>query len=79
MITVGALVQKGVVFHIHGMITGDLTVEDGAQAVVHGMVNGIVRNYGAVVIYGTIDALADLGPSSRSTVDERAVIRQRST
>ena len=27
MITVGATVRKGVVFHVHGMITGDLTVE----------------------------------------------------
>ena len=74
MITVEAIVRRGVVFHIHGMITGDLTIEDGASAIVHGMVNGTVRNYGQVVIYGKIDALADLGPNSRSRVEEQAII-----
>ncbi len=75
MITVGATVRKGVVFHVHGMITGDLTVEDGAEAIVHGMVNGTIWNYGQVVIYGTIDALADGGPGARSVIDKEAVIR----
>ena len=74
MITVEAIVRRGVVFHVHGMITGDLTIEDGASAIVHGMVNGTVRNYGAVVIYGKIDALTDLGPNSRSRIEEQAIV-----
>jgi cytoskeletal protein CcmA (bactofilin family) len=74
MITVEAIVRRGVVLQVHGMITGDLTIEDGASAVVHGMVNGTVRNYGEVLIYGKIDALVDLGSNSRSRVDDQAII-----
>jgi hypothetical protein len=75
MITGGTLVRQGVLFHLHGTIVGDLTVEDGARAIVHGTVNGTIHNYGDVTIYGTIDALANRGPASRSVVDERAIIR----
>ncbi len=77
IITVGAIVREGVTFHVHGMITGDLTVEAGAKAVVHGMVNGTILNCGQVVIYGSIDALVDSGPQSRSVVDPEALIRNR--
>ena len=75
MITVGAVVRKGVMFHVHGMITGDLTVESGAEAIVRGTVNGTIWNSGQVVVYGTIDALVDNAPESRSVVDRGALIR----
>ena len=76
MITVEAVVRPGVTFIVHGMITGDLGVKEGAQAVVHGSVNGLIQNHGRVHLYGVADGLTDVGPSARSVLDPKAVIKK---
>jgi hypothetical protein len=73
MITVGALVKDNVTFLLHGMITGDLTVEKGGNAVIH----GTVWNYGYVTIYGAVDAIQNCTPDCHTVIDPKAHIKGR--
>lgn len=74
-ITGGAIVRKGVTFHIHGMITGNVTVEKGAEAILHGTVDGTIWNYGQVTVYGTTDMVVDCGLECQSVIHRAALIR----
>ena len=58
---------------LHGMITGDLVIEAGATATIHGTVNGVVRNQGGhVEIWGVVDDI--IGPA---TVKDGAIIKNQ--
>jgi hypothetical protein len=39
-------------------------------------VNGLIQNRGQVNLYGVADGLADIGPSARSVIDPKAVIKK---
>ena len=76
MITVSALVRGGVRFILLGMVTGDLTVERGACAIIHGTVNGVVINHGGhVEIFGAVDAVADRSPQAVTVIDPAARVK----
>src|SRR5580700_2342073 len=78
MITAGATVRAGVVLDLRGMITGNLDVERGARAIIHGTVDGTVRNHGGYVeIFGTVDRVVDLSPEAQTVVKPGALIKKR--
>ena len=80
MITVGATVRSGKMLDLRGMITGDLDVEHGAQAIIHGTVNGAVRNHGGYVeLFGTVDEVIDLSPEAQTVVASGALIKGRNS
>jgi hypothetical protein len=76
MITVGATVPSGITVKVHGMITGDLIVEPDGKAIVHGTVNGAVRNRGgSVIIYGMVDDCSDEHPGAQTVIMPNAVVK----
>jgi hypothetical protein len=75
MITVGATVRSGVTLELTGMIIGDLHVQRGAKAIIHGTVDGIVRNEGYVDVDGNIGGLIDLSPEARSVVAPGTLVK----
>ena len=75
LISGGATVRSGVILELSGMITGDLDVELGARATIHGIVNGTFRNHGGyVAIFGSVGAVVDCSPEAQTVVDARALI-----
>ncbi len=76
MITVGAIVRSGVMLDLRGMSTGDIDVERRACAIIHGSVNGMVRNHGGYVhLFGTVDEVADLSSESQTVIDPPCLIK----
>jgi len=49
-----ASVARGVKLRLHGILTGDLTIEPDALVELRGRVHGSVRNKGRLVIYGQV-------------------------
>ena len=74
MITGHATISAGH-FILHGVVTGDLIVKAGARATIYGQVYGTVLNDGGQVeIEGSVGALADTSPLSRTLVSREAVV-----
>ena len=58
----GVTVRAGVSLELYGRVAGDLVVEPGGAAVVHGIVTGAVRNQGAYVrVLGSVGQVSDTG------------------
>ena len=65
LLVVNLVVPAGVRLDVPGVIVGNLTVEPGGTAVIHGTVSGTVTNLGGCVeVYGAADALRDLDPDN---------------
>lgn len=78
IITAGATVRSGVTLHLQGMIIGDLTVERGGKAILHGIVTGTVHNDGGhISIFGVVEDVIDLSTESQTVIHAGALIRKR--
>ena len=63
------VVPTGVCFNLSGVMIGDLIVDPGGAASIHGTVNGAIINLGGNVdLFGAADAIRDLDPSSPTRV-----------
>jgi cytoskeletal protein CcmA (bactofilin family) len=49
-----ASVVRGVKLELHGLVTGDLTIEPDALVELRGRVHGSVTNKGRLIIYGQV-------------------------
>ena len=63
------IVPAGLRFDLYGVMVGDLTVEPGGAATIHGSLNGTVANWGGdVQVFGFADAIRDLDPANPTRV-----------
>jgi len=58
MIVGNVTVPDGFKLWLGGMVTGDLTVDEGGAAIVHGTVCGNVDGVGTTAIYGVVSGAA---------------------
>jgi hypothetical protein len=61
-----AVVLPARTLHLRGMITGNLTIEQGATAVIYGTVNGRVRKLGGTLVITHPDPSRREAPSNRA-------------
>jgi cytoskeletal protein CcmA (bactofilin family) len=67
-------VSAGVSLELYGRVIGDLVVEPGGAAVVHGVVTGAVLNQGAYVrVLGSVGRISDLGAQPTVVAPHAAV------
>ena len=58
-----------------GVLVGDLTVEPGSRAIIHGTVEGRIYNKGGrVEMFGMADAVENLSPDAATIIDAAAHI-----
>ena len=69
MLISSLVVPVGVFFKLSGVMIGDLIVDPGGAASVHGTVNGTIINLGGTVeLFGAADGIRDIDPSSPTRV-----------
>jgi cytoskeletal protein CcmA (bactofilin family) len=70
-----ASVPRGVKLQLHGIVTGDLTIEPDALVELRGRVHGSVTNKGHLIIYGQVGgAVTDEGGGQTTSMWPGAVM-----
>lgn len=74
LVTGSVTVPSGICLLLYGGISGDLIVEQTAEATVHGTVGGsLINNGGEVQVFGTVGRILD--GTGRTRVEPNAVIK----
>jgi hypothetical protein len=68
-----ALVRSAQTLHLRGSITGNLTLEPGASAIIYGTVNGRVRKRGGTLVINHPEASGREAPSNAASSSTSSV------